>query len=745
VPGAEALPTDIAETPDPTEPATEPGAAGVLRTWLDTPLAGKAILAGIVVNRFGAFMQIYLVLFLTHRGFSTVQAGLALGIYGAGAVVGVLVGGELTDRLGSRRTILFSMSGTAAFILAVLYVPYFPALLIAVGVVAAIGQAYRPASSTLLAELTPKARYTMTFAMYRLAFNVGSMVAPLLGAVLVAVSYNLLFWVEALAAVGYAVIAIVALPAKGGGRKKAAAEMDQGRTSYLDVIRDRRFMLFLVSMMINALIYIQYLSVLPLAMKAAGLATGYYAAMVALNGAVVVGFELFITKFTQRWPLRLIMALGFLLLGGGRALYAIPWGLAIFVIGTLVWTLAEIIAGPTMFAYPPMAAPKHLRGRYIAASSAMFGVGTAVGPIVGLALWSSVGVHVWWILALVEFAGLAAAMAGVRGSALARPKSSTDGGARVRRPVAGQVRDWLRPSGYLVQQLFRDRTAVWVQVAARRDLASLTGRLLSVGLPSLAIYGLVLGADGGWAQSLATAVKLPLLFVSAALICLPTFYACCRLIGATISWAQALILAIVAITVAGVTALAMLPISAFFLLTTGYVFFKLISVGLLVLAATAGVSVIASGVTTVCAAQVELAPLIGGPNGAGPAPAESAGEIGHAEVPARQPVLVGAAAEAAPRRERPTGGNILADVLPTHGRAETAILTTRRVTSMPLPPARQVRVLLVAWGLLFGLVGSQLAWVLRPFFGAPSEPFAFLRPLHGSFLADLVHTIGHLF
>ena len=79
--------------------------------------------------------------------------------------------------------------------------------------------------------------------------------------------------------------------------------------------------------------------------------------MVTLNAAIVLAFELLITKATQRWPLVLVMASGFLLLGVGRALYALPWGLTVFILGTLIWTLAEIIAGPTMFSYPPMPAP----------------------------------------------------------------------------------------------------------------------------------------------------------------------------------------------------------------------------------------------------------------------------------------------------------------------------------------------------------------------------------------------------
>ncbi|HEX6872887.1 MAG TPA: MFS transporter, partial [Micromonosporaceae bacterium] len=109
--------------------------AGILLTWRQSPLAAKALLAGIFVNRLGGFVQIYLVLFLTSIGFSTVQAGIALGTYSAGAVVGVIIGGSLTDKLGARRTIVLSMSGTAVLLLAIFYLRYFPALAATVAVV----------------------------------------------------------------------------------------------------------------------------------------------------------------------------------------------------------------------------------------------------------------------------------------------------------------------------------------------------------------------------------------------------------------------------------------------------------------------------------------------------------------------------------------------------------------------------------------------------------------------------------
>jgi MFS family permease len=409
--------------------------AGILITFRESPLPVKAMLLGIFVNRLGTFIQTFLVLFLTNRGITEVQAGIALSAYGAGAVLGVLVGGSLSDRLGPRRAILISMVGSAVGVIGVLYVRDYPALLALVAALGAITVVYRPAAVTLLSELTPGHRQVMIMALYRMALNAGSIAGPLIGAALISFSYNLLFWSDAVAALSYAVIAAVtfprravAAPSKADGDDDAEAEaarpraaaaaapevQAQGRPGFLAVLADGRYVLYLSAVLINAVVYLQYVSVLPLAMRAAGLATVWYAAMIALNGGVVVGCELLMTKLTQRWPPRVVVMLGFALLGSGLAIYSIPLGVSMFVTGTLVWTLAEIVAGPTVFAYPALAAPSQLKGRYLGAMQAMFSLGSAIGPAAGVAVWNVAGRAIWWWYAGACIVGMACARAGMR-------------------------------------------------------------------------------------------------------------------------------------------------------------------------------------------------------------------------------------------------------------------------------------------------------------------------------------------
>lgn len=49
------------------------------------------------------------------------------------------------------------------------------------------------------------------------------------------------------------------------------------------------------------------------------------------------------------------------------------------------------------------------------------------------------------------------------------------------------------------------------------------------------------------------------------------------------------------------------------------------------------------------------------------------------------------------------------------------------------------------WMLVFGLVGAQMAWVLRPFIGNPGTPFTWFRPRESSFFAAVYDAVRNLF
>jgi MFS family permease len=408
--------------PDATKRAQQ---VGVRAAFFESSLPVKVVLIGILINRLGSFLVLFLVLYLTSKGYSTEQAATALSAYGAGAVAGVLMGGTLATRLGPRNATVISMTGTFLIMGAWLYLPSYPVLLVAAVVVAMISQLYRPASATLLSDLTADDRQVMTFALYRFGLNLGATAAPLLGLALFYLAghrYTLVFWAEALVALGYAVLAWVALPPKSKPERYAKNAIDPAPQSrqrrlpsgYVQMFGDWRYMLYLLAIGVHSAVYVQYLSTLPLNIRSAGIAIKWYTLAVSLNGFIVIAFELFVTKVTQSWPMRLSIGLTLGLLGVGVAMYGLPFGPAVILGGTLVWSLGEIIGGPATFAYPGMIAPPRLKGYYIGSFQFMFGLGTAAGPAIGGWLLIRLGHGAWPVIALGSALATALALIAVR-------------------------------------------------------------------------------------------------------------------------------------------------------------------------------------------------------------------------------------------------------------------------------------------------------------------------------------------
>jgi MFS family permease len=409
---------DGTTTPDSAEAAeaAETGHLGVLATWRQTPGQAKALLAGVFVSKLAGFLQIFLVLFLTHRGFSSGRAGLALGMYGAGSVVGTFAGGAISDRLSARTTTLISMVGSAGLIVSIVYLQNYALILGAVLLVSTFGQLYRPAAQSLITELTPPDQLVMVTAMYRMSLNLGTTAAPLIGVALASVSYNILFWCEALASLTFGLIALKLLPRKPKKTEATAAEAAAAKTGgYLELLKDSRYLVFLLAFLLLCVVYSQYTAVLPLAIVKANLSVWWYGAVVTLNAAVVVTLEVWLTKFTQAWPLRLTQMSGFALLALGYGAYAIKMIPLFLIIGTLIWTLSEIVGAPTIWAYPGMVAPAHLRGRYFGVMQSMYGLGSTLGPILGVLLFTHVGQRVFLWAALVATIGAVIGRIGMRG------------------------------------------------------------------------------------------------------------------------------------------------------------------------------------------------------------------------------------------------------------------------------------------------------------------------------------------
>jgi len=58
---------------------------------------------------------------------------------------------------------------------------------------------------------------------------------------------------------------------------------------------------------------------------------------------------------------------------------------------------------------------------------------------------------------------------------------------------------------------------------------------------------------------------------------------------------------------------------------------------------------------------------------------------------------------------------------------------------------RHVKAVFRCWVIVFGLVGAQMGWVLRPFIGNPDVPFTWFRVRESSFFEAVWNALMKLF
>ncbi|MEA2337977.1 MAG: hypothetical protein QOE82_1984 [Thermoanaerobaculia bacterium] len=360
------------------------------------PPAAWILFGGTFINRFGTFVIPFLILYLTRIGYTSAQAGLAIGAYGIGLLFASSAGGHLADRMGRRNTIVLSMFGSAASMLALSQARSYAAIVVLTCITGSLSELYRPASYALVGDLVADEHRVTAFGVYRFAVNLGVAVGLATAGFVADYSFLLLFLGDAATSIVYGLIALFALPQ--GLRTYVKSE--RTGEAIRAAVRDRPFVIFLLATLCITIIDFQMGSTFALHVKSLGFPSRTYGLLISTNGLLIVLFELAITQWSRRFQPRPMIALGYLLAGLGFALTGIARTIPALAATVVIWTLGEMISSPVAGAYAVQLAPEQYRGRYLGLFMTMWSLGMMIGPPAGTLLfernpnlvWASCGI-----------------------------------------------------------------------------------------------------------------------------------------------------------------------------------------------------------------------------------------------------------------------------------------------------------------------------------------------------------------
>ena len=353
------------------------------------------------VNRSGTMVVPFMTMYMTQElGVDIAKAGFVMSLFGAGAIIGALIGGKVTDKIGFHYVQLFTLLGGGIMFLVLGQMKSYTAICVTTFFLSMVNEAFRPANSVAIAHYSKDENRTRSYSLNRLAINLGWAFGSALGGLIASFNYELLFWVDGLTNISGAILLYVVLaPTKSNtrGSKKSARTVPLKTNS---AYRDGPYVLFIFLTVLFAICFFQVFTILPVFYKTEfHLSEIFIGITMAINGLIIAFFEMVIVfKLEGRRPSVQYMSMGILLVGLSYLILNLPLqsGAFIALASVIIVTLGEILAMPFMNAYWVARTNNYNRGEYAGLYTVAWSSAQAIGPLLGAQIVASQGYHVLW-------------------------------------------------------------------------------------------------------------------------------------------------------------------------------------------------------------------------------------------------------------------------------------------------------------------------------------------------------------
>ena len=355
-----------------------------------------------LINRAGSMVLPFLGVYMTdHLKFSIENTGIVLSFFGIGSVIGSWLGGFITDKIGEYKVQYLSL---------LLSVPLFcliPLFKTEVGVAAIIllqsivSDVFRPANSVAITKYAKPEKITRAFSLNRMAVNLGFSIGPALGGILSAISYEFLFFSNALAALSAGILYIIFFRkrnklAKLKARKvKEVIEIKKENSPY----KDGKFLIYCCLCMLFSICFFQLFSTLTIFYKdTAHLSQQNIGYILGYSGFLVVLLEMGLVQVAEKYfSLARTMFLGTLICGLSYAMLGFDYSILTLIISMSLLCVGEIWALPFMSTITALRSGRNNKGAYMGLNGISFSIAFIVTPYVGTLIADKLGFTILWI------------------------------------------------------------------------------------------------------------------------------------------------------------------------------------------------------------------------------------------------------------------------------------------------------------------------------------------------------------
>jgi MFS family permease len=299
------------------------------------------------------------------------------------ALLASIVAGSLVDHFGRKGVMTIGLFGQAVAYL--LFVPAHEFWLFALlmGLSGLFGPLYRVGSDAMLADMFGPEDRAQAYAMVRMGRNIGVALGPVLGGLVVAISYNLGMYAAAIALSIFGLITAIFLQETiPQGSQHQAPHIKEQLQVFGEALRNGHFSRMMVAYTLMEISNTLIWGFLAVYLKTNfGINEARYSWLPTTNALMVVFLQVFITRLTRHKPPTKVMPIGALFYAASMAIIAFSNSYWVFWIAMVVMTIGEMITAPTATVYVTNLAPEDQRGRYLGVFGLTWKLAMSIGPL----------------------------------------------------------------------------------------------------------------------------------------------------------------------------------------------------------------------------------------------------------------------------------------------------------------------------------------------------------------------------
>ncbi|PHM62559.1 MFS transporter [Xenorhabdus ishibashii] len=350
------------------------------------------------------FFAAYLI---QEKSLNAIQAGVLVGVFGAGALLCDLIIGYFIKKFGSSKIIVFSLLFTSIILFFIPFLDSYHAIILFSFLWGISYESFTPAAYSETVSNSDYSTRKIAFSCNRLAINIGMAIGPFVGGFIFSISPIFVFLVNSVFALFSLIFYLFSINMKSVlNREFDGDNENNGVKKECEIMEDKKYHYPRLAFILSSVLPVHIAYALPPTFLSAyiinytSLPSYFVGIIFFVNAFLVILFELPINKKMNDINSRISLILGLLLAAGGFVLMVASHSIIFLIIATALWSLGEMIIFPAITHYISGISSSENVDRNLGFYSAGVNIGVMITPSIAFYMMENKIISPWLFIGM---------------------------------------------------------------------------------------------------------------------------------------------------------------------------------------------------------------------------------------------------------------------------------------------------------------------------------------------------------